>query len=167
VTNVARRTERSEQNAIADLPCVCATVRRAARAVTQLYDSWLRTHGIEGPQFALLAMLDQLDTCNQATMGRRLDLDKTTLSRNLKLLKRKGWIEFLPGSDARERLVNLTPAGRHRLAAARPAWLKAQQQLRLSMTAKDWDAIWTALRTVTHAAQVARRGDGQKASGPS
>jgi DNA-binding MarR family transcriptional regulator len=146
------------------MACACAAVRRAARAVTQLYDSWLRPHRIEGPQFALLAMLDRVGACNQATMGRRFDLDKTTVSRNLKLLKRNRWIEYLPGSDARERLVTLTPTGRRRLASARPAWLKAQQELRSSMTARDWDAIWTAFHTVTHAAQSARRGDAQKAT---
>jgi hypothetical protein len=42
------------------LPCACATIRRASRAVTQLYDQWLRAHGIEGPQFVLLTMLERL-----------------------------------------------------------------------------------------------------------
>jgi DNA-binding MarR family transcriptional regulator len=147
---------------ITDIPCACAAVRRAARAVTQLYDSWLRTHGIEGPQFSLLAMLDRTGACNQATMGKRFDLDKTTVSRNLKLLKRNGWIEFLPGADARERLVTLTSSGRRQLAAAQPAWRNAQRQLRSSMTAKEWDAIWTTFHTVALAAQTARRGDAQE-----
>src|SRR5262252_7779565 len=100
--------------------CACATIRRASRAVTQLYDTWLRDHGIEGPQFALLAMLERLGECNQTTMGQRFDLDKTTLSRSLKLLKQRGWIDVTRGTDARERLVALTPEGRRRLAAAKP-----------------------------------------------
>jgi DNA-binding MarR family transcriptional regulator len=141
-----------------ELACACATVRRAARAVTQLYDSWLRAHGIEGPQFALLAMLARLGPCNQGEMGRRFDLDKTTLSRNVKLLKQRGWIEIAPGSDARERRVTLTAAGRRRLAAARPAWRHAQEHLRSSMHEDhDWKTVLRVLDAITHAARHARR----------
>src|SRR5262245_61942299 len=96
---------------VESVACACATIRRASRAVTQLYDTWLRDHGIEGPQFALRAMLDRLDECSQTTMGQRFDLDKTTLSRNLKLLKQRGWIQIAPGTDARERRVTLTDDG--------------------------------------------------------
>jgi DNA-binding MarR family transcriptional regulator len=135
--------------------------------VTQLYDSWLRHHGIEGPQFALLAMLDRLGECNQATMGRHFDLDKTTLSRNVKLLKQKGWIAIDAGSDARERRVRLTPAGHRRLAAARPAWRQAQEQLRSTMDQDDWNAMWRLFNALTHAARIARRGDGRKAKAKS
>ena len=153
---------RSGPDNVEELVCACATVRRASRAVTQLYDSWLQAHGIEGPQFALLALLDRLGECNQTAMGRRFDLDKTTLSRNLKLLMQKGWIDVATGSDARERRVRLTPAGRRRLAAARPAWQQAQDQLRSSMRGVDWSSMMTVVDSVTQAARRARRGDHRK-----
>ena len=141
-----------------ELACACATVRRAARAVTQFYDGWLRAQGIEGPQFALLAMLERLGECNQADMGRRFDLDKTTLSRNVRLLKQRGWIAIVAGSDGRERRVTLTRAGRRRLVAARPAWRKAQQHLRSSMPEEhEWKTVLRVLNAMTHAARHARR----------
>jgi DNA-binding MarR family transcriptional regulator len=138
------------------LICACATVRRASRAVTQFYDSRLRAHGIEGPQFALLAMLNRLGDCRQTDLGRRLDLDKTTLSRNVKLLQRNGWIEVTAGADARERRIALTAAGRRRLSAARPAWQAAQEQLRSCMRKHDWAMTISVLDAMTHAARVAR-----------
>lgn len=153
-----RRAQRPMDNAEIDLlPCACATIRRASRAVTQLYEQWLRAHGIEGPQFALLAMMERLGESNQTTMGQRFDLDKTTLSRNLKLLNQKGWIEIVPGADARERRVRLTPDGRQRLAAARPTWQKAQAQLRSALKDRDWDATLHVLNAITKAARRARR----------
>ena len=152
----------SAHGTVEELVCACATVRRASRAVTQLYDSWLRAHGFEGPQFALLAMLDRVGECNQTTMGHRFDLDKTTLSRNLKLLMQKGWVDVGTGPDARERRVRLTPAGRRRLAAARPAWQQAQDQLRSSMRGVDWTSMLTVLDSVTDAARHARRGNNRK-----
>lgn len=148
----------AQRSRVDELACACATVRRAARAVTQFYDSWLRAHGIEGPQFALLAMLDRTGESTQAEMGRRFDLDKTTLSRNVRRLKKRGWIAIASGSDARERRVSLTPAGRHRLRAARPAWRTAQEHLRSSMPeTHDWKNVLRVLDALTHAARHARR----------
>ncbi len=146
------------------LPCACASIRRASRAVTQLYDHWLRSDGIEGPQFALLAMLERLGDANQTTLGQRFDLDKTTLSRNLKLLTRKGWIAIVAGADARERRVTLTPAGRQRLAAARPSWQKAQAHLRVALNEHDWEVTLRVLHAITKAARAARRPRGSRAA---
>jgi DNA-binding MarR family transcriptional regulator len=139
------------------LPCACATIRRASRAVTQLYDQWLRVHGIEAPQFALLAVLERLGEANQKTMGQRFDLDKTTLSRNLKLLKQKGWIETVPGGDGRERRVRLTTSGRRQLAVARPTWKKAQAQMRAALSEHDWETTLHVLNAITDAARRAQR----------
>src|SRR5262249_33316533 len=102
-------------------------------------------------------MLERLGECNQTTMGRRFDLDKTTLSRNVRLLRQKGWILITAGHDARERRVRLTAAGRRRLAEARPAWRKAQRHLRSALRDHDWDAMLTSLDRLTHAARHARR----------
>ncbi len=153
----ARPAATGDASTVDVVPCACATIRRASRAVTQLYDEWLREYGIEGPQFALLAMLDRLGEANQTTMGQRFDLDKTTLSRNLKLLKRKGWIETVPGADARERRVRLTAVGRRQLAAARPAWKTVQSRLRNALTEHDWDATLHVLNGITAAARRAER----------
>jgi DNA-binding MarR family transcriptional regulator len=148
--------------AIDDVPCACAAARRVARAFTQVYDGCLRAHEIEAPQFSLMSMLDAQGACSHAMMARRFGLDKTTLSRNLKRLERKGWIRVSAGADARERRVALTAAGRARLAAARPAWQRAQAQLRSSMRDRDWDAMWRVFRTITHAAWIAQRAADQK-----
>src|SRR5437763_16590965 len=111
------RSPAGEHADVADLACACATVRRASRAVTVLYDRCLQGHGIEGPQFALLAMVDRTGPCCQAAIGRRFVLDKTTLSRNLKRLEQRGWIAMSAGVDGREKRVALTPAGRRVVAA--------------------------------------------------
>lgn len=150
-----RKTDVRSPAAVFDLPCACATTRRAARAVTQLYDSHLRPNDIEATQFALLSVLESQEPCSQASISPLLALDKTTLSRNLKLLKNKGWIEAASAHDRRERRFILSAAGKKRLAQAKPAWRRAQEQLRSSMTAKQWDAMWKAFRAVTEAAQKA------------
>jgi DNA-binding MarR family transcriptional regulator len=146
---------RNRSRSPADLLCACATARRAARAVTQLYDGHLRASEIEAPQFALLSALDAQGPCSQAAIGRRFALDKTTLSRNLKRLKERGWIDTAAAADGRERRYVLSRLGRRRLSAARPAWRRAQAQLRTSMSQQQWDAMWKALRVITAAARAA------------
>jgi DNA-binding MarR family transcriptional regulator len=143
---------------IAELACACAAVRRTARAVTQLYDEILRAHQIEGAQFALLAMIGKSGECTQASLVERFDFDKTTISRNMRLLARKKWIEFARGEDRRERRVRLTAVGRRRLAAAKPAWRAAQGRLRGSMSQRNWDAMLAMFGRLTNAARSARSG---------
>ena len=143
--------------------CACATARQVARVLTQLYDGRLRGTGLEAPQFALLMMLDKQGPCSQAALGRRYALDKTTVSRNLKGLARKGWIASLSTGDRRQRQFTLTADGRRQLAAARPEWQKAQAQLRLSMTRREWDAMFRTFTTVTKAAHKAAAGSASRA----
>ena len=142
-------------HALAESACACATARQLARLLTQLYDRSLSPTGLEAPQFALLMTLDAHGSVSQAVLGRRYALDKTTMSRNLKLFERKGWITASGADDKRERRFAITTAGHARLAAARPEWKKAQDQLRAGMTARQWNAMFEAFRTAARAAQVA------------
>ena len=153
----------SRKPAVDELGCACAAVRQSARAVTQLYDEILREHQVEGAQFALLAMIGKSGECAQASLAERFDFDKTTISRNLRLLARKKWIEFARGSDGRERRVRLTAAGKKRLGAAMPAWRAAQAELRGSMNQRDWDAMLALFTRVTNAARSARAGRSKRA----
>jgi DNA-binding MarR family transcriptional regulator len=137
-----------------DLQCACATSRQLARVLTQLYDSRLRSTGLEAPQFALMMTLEKQGPCGPVDLGRRYALDKTTVSRNLKLLERKGWIESSAATDKRKRDFILTASGRKQLAAAKPHWRKAQNLLRAGMSAKQWDDMFRVFRTVTQTVQA-------------
>lgn len=125
--------------------------------LTQLYDSYLAASGIEAAQFALLMTLDAAQDKGQAALGQMLGVDKTTLSRNLKLLRDKGWVESVPGKDARRRSISLTTEGRARLREARPAWRKAGEELRKGMTEREWAGMWATLEAMNRA--VAKAGE--------
>jgi len=135
------------------LPCACAAARQAARVLTQFYDNRMRSSGLEAPQFTLMMALDEAGPCSQVELGRLFSLDKTTVSRNLKLLERNGWIEPVAAGDKRLRRFALTSAGRKRLAAAKPEWKKAQDQLRTGMTAEQWEGMFQTFRNITRATQ--------------
>ena len=117
------------ENVLPVLPCACANLRRASRAVTQLYDGELRATGVSMPQFTLLQVLARVGSVTQGGLGRILVLDTTTLTRTLRPLEKNGWIRARPGKDRRQRQIKLTPAGRSQLDRATTAWNRAQALL--------------------------------------
>ena len=134
------------------LPCACASVRRASRLLSQLYDGELREHDLEATQYALLGVLSAMPGRSQQEIGTALGMDKTTLSRNLQLLRRRGWLETVAGEDARERRLQLSPQGRQRLVAAQPSWKRAQDRVKRELSAAEWAKVWEAIGLLTQAA---------------
>jgi len=137
------------------LACACASLRRTARVVTQLYDTELQGTGLRVTQFTLLQALEQMGAGSQGALGRLLALDATTLSRTLPPLERAGWIHAVRGKDRREVRWSLTPAGRRRLASALPAWERAQERLRTRLPARHWKMLFEDLGVVGAAARGA------------
>src|SRR6516164_8709255 len=119
-------------------PCACASLRRASRAVTPLYDQELRGSGLRVTQFTLLQALELAGNLTQGGLGELLSLDSTTLTRTLRPLLGKGWVRSLPGEDRRERHFQLTPAGRRQFQHARSGWERAQQRLQKVLGARGW-----------------------------
>ena len=137
------------------LDCACASLRRAARAVTRAYETELRDTGggLRATQFTLLQALERTGTSPQSALGDLLALDSTTLSRTLRPLEHAGWIRAGQGTDQREVRWSLTPEGRRRLARARPGWERAQSRLRSRLGAKHWRLLVEDLAAVAAAAQ--------------
>jgi len=135
---------KGRENEVIPLPCACANLRRAARAVTQLYDRHLRPAGLRVTQFTLLQALQRAGLLRQGRLGELLALDSTTLTRTLALLHRAGWIRSTVGADRRERYWELTPAGRQRLERARPHWEAAQGELRRRLGTGAWESLQEA-----------------------
>jgi DNA-binding MarR family transcriptional regulator len=133
--------------------CALASTRRAARLLTQLYDSYLAEYGIEAGQFALLMMVDAMAERGQAGIAQALGMDKTTLSRNLKVLRQRGWVESEAGSgDARRRELSLTAEGRAVLAKAQPGWRRAQEAFREQLKGLKFPQLLTTMERISRAA---------------
>ncbi|MDZ4798501.1 MAG: MarR family winged helix-turn-helix transcriptional regulator [Bryobacteraceae bacterium] len=134
-----------------DLECACASVRRVARLVTQLYSDEMGLC-VEPAQFALLKMLQQRPGISQAAACGALGFDKTTLSRNLRVLAKNGWIESIPGEDRRTRGSRLTAAGEEVILKATPGWRRAQQKLRAELGDEGWVRMMDVFGKVARAA---------------
>jgi DNA-binding MarR family transcriptional regulator len=106
--------------------CACFNIRKAARAVAQLYDDVLRPTGLRNTQFSLLMLLRGHGPMSINRLAEAALADRTTLTRNLALLEEQRLVRIRSGEDARVRVVELTEAGDDVLDAAFPLWEKAQ-----------------------------------------
>ena len=109
--------------------CYCTQFRRSANALTSVYDNALRPVGLKITQLTLLRGLDRLGSATYNEIASELSLDKTTISRNVKLLIDAGWVNVSSDEDARYKLATLSPAGARVLKEAEPYWRAAQNQV--------------------------------------
>jgi DNA-binding MarR family transcriptional regulator len=128
--------------------CVCSRLRRASRALTQLYDDAMLPSGLRVTQFSLLGTLRARGPARIGDLAARLLLDRTALSRNLEPLESRGWVRVAPGADGRTREVALTREGGAALAAATPLWEQAQRQVARRLGASNVESLVSLLRNV-------------------
>lgn len=109
--------------------CVALRARRMSRIITRIYDDALRRLGLTASQFTLLTAVAQQDGVTAAEIGFDLDIEKSTLSRNLKRLVSLKLINMDPPAGRRGRGLHLTPAGEDAIRQAFPIWRETQQRV--------------------------------------
>ena len=133
--------------------CTCAKLRRLSRRVTAVYDRELAGAGLRVTQYSMLGLI-QREAGQGGTpltvLAERLDMDHTTLSRNLKPLIAQGWAELVSSdTDARVRLARVTAAGAAAWQAARPHWKRAQLEVNRTLGDDTVDRLHQWLDQVT------------------
>lgn len=108
--------------------CIAVRLRLLNRRVTNLYDNVLRPLGLKVSQLNILIAVAKLDLARPAEVCEILQLDTSTLSRNVDRMRARGWLEVVPDEDARAQPFKLTAMGRRLIGKAVPAWEKAQRQ---------------------------------------
>lgn len=111
---------------------VLTRIRRLSRTATEIYDAKLRPFGISPVQFSLIETIDRMQPTTRADVARKQELDKSTLTRNLKSILSHGWVEEVHDrANGRNRPIALTQAGKQLLRDAESAWLVAQDEVKL------------------------------------
>ena len=118
--------------------CGCFNTRKAARAVTRFYDGMLAPSGLKATQLTMLGAISISGPARMSELADMLALDKTTLTRNLKLLEADGLIAITAGVDRRVRVVALTGAGTDALDSALPLWREAQRRMAEHLGEARW-----------------------------
>ena len=112
-----------------DLPCVCVAVRKASRRITTLYDEAVAPAGINVAQFSLLKTIRRHGPVSLTRLSDIVELDRSTLGRNVRVIERLGLVQLETGADQREARVQLSAEGEATLDRAMPLWQAAQTKI--------------------------------------
>jgi len=119
--------------------CIAVRLRLINRVITGLYDEALRPFGLRISQANILAAIAHAGEVRPVEVSRILRIEKSTLSRDVELMKRNGWVESDPPTGGRNHTLRLTPEGTNLLGRIRPSWEKAQADVKL-MIGEDGEA---------------------------
>lgn len=128
---MSRPTAKPRPQASASAPrgCTNLKLRQIARRVSRHYDAYVGAAGLKTTQYSLLSHVVLLGPVRPSDLAARMQLEASTLTRNLQPLIAQGWVELQPGEDARSRLVVATESGAAKRVEVQRAWKQAQLAL--------------------------------------
>ena len=109
--------------------CYCITLRRAAQAISDLYDAHMAAIGITVNQYSLLSKLGHYPNCSVSELAEYARLERTTVVRALKPLTAKGWIKDLSDEGERKRNLCLTAEGEEIVKKGKVIWHQEQEEI--------------------------------------
>ena len=118
--------------------CLAVRVRLLSRVVTGIYHGALRPVGLKASQLGILVVAAKMGVAEPGKVCAFLQLDPSTLSRNVERMRSRGWLETVEGKDARRQPFRLTTRGRKLLARAIPAWDRGQRQALEKLGGGQW-----------------------------
>ena len=112
--------------------CLCASIRQSSRNISQIYNKHLKASGekINANQVSILVTISLVDVGSINKISNLLKMERTTLTRNLNVLKKAGWVKSNSGSDGRFTYIDLTAKGNKVLSKVFPHLSKAQEQVK-------------------------------------
>ncbi len=129
--------------------CVSNNLHKTARAVSRVYAEEMRPAGLARSQFAILEHLARGGPLPLTELARRLYMERTTLTRNLRPLQQAGLVALEPSdADARVKLVTITEAGQGKVVEARRYWRNAQRRILAMFGESEWEALEATLRSL-------------------
>ena len=115
--------------------CLADKIRLLNRVITSTYDAAFRPLGITTSQINILTVIAKYQQASPGQLGQWLYMEKSTLSRNLDLMHKRGWVETLPGRG-RAHAVKMTTQGHRILQEGLPLWELAQRKTRALLGAR-------------------------------
>ena len=124
--------------------CLCHNARMASRVITRAYDEALRPMGLRATQVAALAAVGARGALSIKSLADSLEMERTTLTRNLRPLEQQGYVAIAPEARHRSRVLTLTKSGQAALLEALPPWEAAQRSAMEQLGAQRWPAVQKA-----------------------
>jgi DNA-binding MarR family transcriptional regulator len=128
------------------LNCLTFNLQRAARAAMRGFELGAKASGMTVPQFTTMSLLAGFGGLSITQLAERLGTDRTTLTRNLGVMAKHGWITLEETDDQRLHVWKLTDIGRERVDQARPLWQAYQAELVQQIGEDDSNRLLATLK---------------------
>ena len=126
--------------------CVGFRVRMLNRVITGIYDDALSDVGLKTSQFNVLVAVANREKNRPADLAKALQMDESTLSRNVERMCARGWLRLEPDNDRRGHLITITEKGSALIRKGYPAWQKAQAEVTRQLGADGVEALRLVVR---------------------
>src|SRR5271168_2006472 len=129
--------------------CLGGCVRKLNRMVTSIYDGALADAGLKTSQFSVLVSVANRKQARPAELTKHLQLDESTLSRNVERMCARGWLRLVQDGDRRSHLIEVTDKGQALIRKCLPAWQKAQAEVSRRLGSDTVAELRSARRKLT------------------
>ena len=116
----ANSTAVAEASEMISASCLAARVRLLHRTVTGIFDGAMRPLGLTDAQMTILVIVANRGPVSPGAVSRRLNMKKSTISRNIARMKKNGWLAVADGVSGREHRLTLTAKGEALLVKVLP-----------------------------------------------
>jgi DNA-binding MarR family transcriptional regulator len=130
--------------------CASLNFRRTARAITRRYDTAMQDSGIRSTQFAILVGIAKTQPVSMGKLADVLIIDRTTLTRSLRLLQKERLVTISKRTTMRQRLLEITPEGVAALARSLPLWRAVHAQFVAEVGSDYWLHLRGELERLAH-----------------
>ena len=121
--------------------CLAARIRLLHRTVTGIFDEALRPLGLTDAQLTILVMVANRGPVSPGAVARHLNMEKSTISRNIARMDKNGWLRVADGESGREQQLTLTPKGKTLLVKAFPVWTEAQTKTKAVLGQRGAESV--------------------------
>ena len=125
--------------------CVGFRMRKLNRMVTAVYDGALASAGVKLSQFTVLVAIANIEKARPSDLTKFLEMDESTVSRNVERMCTRGWLKLAPDEDRRSHLIEVTDKGRALIRKCFPAWQRAQEEISRRLGAETVAALRSAV----------------------
>jgi DNA-binding MarR family transcriptional regulator len=125
--------------------CVGFRVRKLNRMVTAIYDGALAAAGLKLSQFTVLVAVTNTEKARPSELTKLLEMDESTVSRNVERMCARGWLRLKPDEDRRSHMIEVTDKGRALIRKCLPAWQQAQEEIIKRLGTESVAALRSAL----------------------
>lgn len=135
--------------------CLAVRIRLLSRTVSNIFDEALRPLKVRVSQLNVLVVVAKLGPISPGEVSGRLNMEKSTLSRNVERMRPRGWLKVSEGDSGRKQVLEIGAAGRRLIEKALPYWKKAQAQTETMLGQRSARSIHRAANAVW--AQLGRK----------